>query len=356
MAVTNFFLGANSGDGFQNLFPQLIHDTSLRDLMILKGGPGVGKSTFMKQIGQAMEKTDTPVEYLWCSGDPDSLDGIYMPILGCAVADGTAPHVLEPIYPAAVQRYVDLGRFYDLMAAKEARDQIIGLTEANHRAYTRAYHSLKAARQVELDLETAARRTFDTHRAERRVRGIIARELRKKGEESGKTAYRFLGSITHKGNIWRFDSVDALCPRVYEFSDSYGLASGLFERLHDAATKNGWDTIACLCPEDPKRMEHLLIPGLGLAFVTSKADMKYEGRPCRRVRIDAMTHLENRARMRFEMRMITLLRKDGIAALREAKSFHDKLESAYNPYVDFDGVRALAALETSRLLSWMASR
>ena len=42
-----------------------------------------------------------------------------------------------------------------------------------------------------------------------------------------------------------------------------------------------------------------------------------------------------------------------LEALREAKAAHDALEAVYNPYVDFDGVRALAALEAGRLLSWM---
>ena len=40
------------------------------------------------------------------------------------------------------------------------------------------------------------------------------------------------------------------------------------------------------------------------------------------------------------------------AALAQAKAMHDDLEAIYNPYVDFDGVRALAAIETGRLLSW----
>ena len=38
---------------------------------------------------------------------------------------------------------------------------------------------------------------------------------------------------------------------------------------------------------------------------------------------------------------------------RDAKANHDRLEAVYNPYVDFDGVRALAALEAGRILSWL---
>ena len=149
--VTHFFAGANSGDGFQNLFSEIVDLEDTYDLMVLKGGPGVGKATFMREIGRSMEEAGTPVEYLWCSGDPDSLDGVVLPELRCAVVDGTSPHVVEPRYPAAVDRYVDLGRFYDLTAAKAAAEEVKAHTRAYKAAYIRAYHHLRAARQVELD-------------------------------------------------------------------------------------------------------------------------------------------------------------------------------------------------------------
>ena len=99
--VTNFFAGANSGEGFQNLFPEMVDLEDTYDLMVLKGGPGVGKNTFMREIGRSMEAAGTPVEYLWCSGDPDSLDGVVLPELHCAVVDGTAPHGIAPLgHPA----------------------------------------------------------------------------------------------------------------------------------------------------------------------------------------------------------------------------------------------------------------
>ena len=99
--VTHFFAGANSGDGFQNLFSEIVDLEDTYDLMVLKGGLGVGKNTFMREIGRTMEDAGTPVEYLWCSGDPDSLDGVVLPELRCAVVDGTAPHGTAPLgHPA----------------------------------------------------------------------------------------------------------------------------------------------------------------------------------------------------------------------------------------------------------------
>ncbi len=50
--VTHFFAGANSGDGFQNLFSEIVDLEDTYDLMVLKGGPGVGKNTFMREIGR----------------------------------------------------------------------------------------------------------------------------------------------------------------------------------------------------------------------------------------------------------------------------------------------------------------
>ena len=101
-------------------------------------------------------------------------------------------------------------------------------------------------------------------------------------------------------------------------------------------------------------MEHLLIPGLGLAFVTSRPGMSYGKKPYRRVRLDAMTaETEGKSRLRFQVRIAALLREEAVAALKEAKRNHDALEAVYNPYVDFDGVRALAALEAGRLLSYL---
>ena len=354
--AAHFFLSANSGDGHQSLREQVTGNRTLYDLMILKGGPGGGKSTFLRQVGEAMEAADTPVEYLHCAGDPDSLDGVLLPELDCALLDGTAPHPAEPPYPPAVGRWVDLGRFLDLTAAKAAREEVIRLTGRGDAACIRAFHALKAARQVELDGRAAACRAVDWRRLNRRVEGVIARELRKPGGEPGNAQLRFLGTITHRGYVWRTDTVMALCPRLYELEDSFGLAAPVLRRLAEAAAERGWDAILCLCPEDPSQPEHLLIPGLGLAFVTSRPELRWDGKPYRRLRLDAMARPENKARLRFETRMAHLLRQEAVEALGEAKAAHDELEALCNPYVDFDGVRALAAVESARLLSWLQRR
>ena len=99
---------------------------------------------------------------------------------------------------------------------------------------------------------------------------------------------------------------------------------------------------------------HVLIPGAGVAFVTATARSPYPGEAYRNLRVEAMAELSRaeKAKLRFTGRIEQLLRDEAVAALRRAKSEHDALESAYNPFVDFNGVYALAAEEVKRLLTY----
>lgn len=91
-AQVRFFLGANTPGGFYSLYDQMIDPAAAEDILILKGGPGCGKSSLMRRVGGALENRGLAVEYIQCSGDPDSLDAVIFPALKTAIVDGTAPH------------------------------------------------------------------------------------------------------------------------------------------------------------------------------------------------------------------------------------------------------------------------
>lgn len=353
--TTHFFLGANSGQGFQNLFERFCRDEEHYDLLVLKGGPGAGKSTMMKKIGAAMEARGETVEYLYCSGDPDSLDGVNIPRIKTAVVDGTSPHIIEPRYPAAVDRYVNLGQFYDLSAAKAAREEIIRHSHDCSAAYRRAYHALSAARELEDSASALMQEGLDEHKLVRRAEGVIAREIRGHGT-GAKTQYRFPGSITHQGFLRRFDTIETLCPRIYCLNDSAGLAWRMLTMLYEEANHRQYGTILCPDPEHIERIQHLLIPELGVAFVTV-CGTEYEQDAYRRIHIDEMVsgdYMKHwKGRLKLLHKMAKTLREEGIACLREAKAAHDSLEEVYRPHVDFQGVNELTEQEIKRIESYL---
>ena len=89
---TNYFLGANTASGFVSRFDQLHSDRRIKKLIILKGGPGCGKSTFMKKLRRTAADLGADTESYPCASDPSSLDALLIPAAGLAVVDGTAPH------------------------------------------------------------------------------------------------------------------------------------------------------------------------------------------------------------------------------------------------------------------------
>jgi hypothetical protein len=85
------FPGGNTAYGFYSFYHHLIPDDSNKIFMI-KGGPGVGKASFMKRIGEELRERGLDVEHHHCSSDPRSLDGVALQKEGIALLDGTAPH------------------------------------------------------------------------------------------------------------------------------------------------------------------------------------------------------------------------------------------------------------------------
>ena len=134
--------------------------------------------------------------------------------------------------------------------------------------------------------------------------------------------------------------------RVYQLSDSCGLAHHLLSPILSAALAAGQDVVACPDPMAPDRLAHLILPGLSLAFVTDSPDQPWPHRAHRHLRLDAVADSEqsriNRPRLRFSRKVASALTEEAVAGLAQAKASHDKLESLNNPHVDFDGVYRLA--------------
>lgn len=353
MSQIQYFLGSNSPAGFYSLYSTLSDSPRAEQIYILKGGPGCGKSSFMRRVARHAQAAGQPTEEILCSGDPDSLDGVLLPGLRAVILDGTAPHVIEPRCPGALDRYVDLSRFYDCAALRPLREKLQTASEQYREHYQQAYRCLGAAGELRRNLQEAAGRPEVRRHLEKRAAGIIKREL-KRGGGSGGTEYCFLSALTHRGRVMLWDTVSAQAERVYSLSDSAGLAHDLLTPIFTAARAAGQRVIACRDPLAPHRLAHLLLPDLSLAFVTSAPEAPWPHRAHRHLRLDAMADSEElrarRPQLRFTRKVAAALEEEGVSCLAQAKRTHDELEGLYNPHVDFDGVYAAADRLAAMLL------
>ncbi|MBM6721739.1 hypothetical protein H6C13_01275 [Pseudoflavonifractor phocaeensis] len=254
--------------------------------------------------------------------------------------------MVEPRYPGLVESYVNLGACYDRDGLLTVKDELKGCMKGYKGCYQRAYRCLTAAAQLAEDNRSLLLTQSLEDKLARRAKGILSREMREEGDQAGRSVQRFLSGITWKGPLWNFDTVELLCERVYELSDPWGLAHGILVQLAAGAMASGRDVIVCPSPLCPDRMEHLLIPALSLAFVTTTPANPWPHKPYRRIRIDGMADPEltrrNRARLRFARRVAAALTEEAVDALAQAKGMHDELEQLYNPHVDFPRVYAVA--------------
>ena len=241
---------------------------------------------------------------------------------------------MEPKYPGLVERYVNLGDCYDRAGLQPLRQELMGCMKGYKACYQRAYRCLTAAAQIGEDLRSLLLTPALEAKMAKRARGILSRD-----GEAGRAVQRFLGGVTWKGVLCQFETVDALCKRVYELADTYGLAHSMLTHLAAGALASGHDVIVCPSPLFPDRMEHLLIPSLSLAFVSASPSLPYPKRPYRRIK----------ARLKFSRKVSAALVEEAVDSLAQAKAMHDELEGLYNPHVDFDRVYQTAQAITDEL-------
>lgn len=279
----HYFPGNNTPLGFFSYYKYILGQREANKIICIKGGPGTGKSTFMRRIGETFSRQGEDVDFLHCSADENSLDGVVLHNRKVAVIDGTSPHMTDPITPGAVDRIVNLGEFWNEEGIAANKAEIIDLNEACSKWYRIAYNYLSAAKCVYRSLEEIYNGAAESNEIYRVVGDIVAREYQDHeiSLRPGRVKKFFASGITANGTIHYLDSLLSGVPgmgaerrgrlkRIYLISAPVGFSNRSFmEILAEGAVYRGLDieTYYCaMCPEE--KIEHLIVPSLGLAFVT----------------------------------------------------------------------------------------
>lgn len=345
----SYFLGANAADGFVSLYDGFCRGEG-DYLRIVKGGPGTGKSGFMRAIGREAARRAMDVEYVRCSGDPASLDGVYLPALGLGWCDGTAPHAAEPGIFGVNSDYVNLGQFCRTPLSSADRERARALTAAYKQKYGRAYALLAAAESAERAFFPQESGAKEAARAGAALCELVARLP---AGEKPRLRRRFCGAVSCEGIVEDRSCLE-LCKLVYLCEDGCGLAAGALHEACEAALSRGHDAVLCLSPFDGRTPDALILSDVSAAFVRAKPQSAYEN--VRRIPLDRLWG--DMAAVKERRRAVRAARREGARyvhagceTLREAKALHDELEAVYRPYMDFAALDALTAKEIARVFS-----
>ena len=338
------FLGANTPQGFVSFFDELYNPYENCRPYIIKGGPGTGKSTLMKKVLAECENRGLDTEKIYCSSDPDSLDGIIVPDLGISIADGTSPHLLEPKFPGACENIINTGEFWDKDKLRAKADEIRTLTLENSIHHRRSVKYLSAVGSIAEENNRIGARYTDMDKIENFALRFSMRELpRKKNSRPGNRKKRFISALTPKGEVFLDRGIKALASRIIAIDDEYtAVSSILADRIGEIAIRNGYDVIFCYCPLKPRMTcEHIIIPEKNLALITARSPHKTN------IEADRVIHSrrflyeginEHMSYLRFNRRLMRELTAEAVNALKDAKSTHDKLERIYVEAMDFSAL------------------
>ena len=329
---TKFFLGANSNIDFVSYFGQLHGQNSSMQLLILKGGPGSGKSSLMKRIADFAEKKAHRLEIIPCASDPSSLDAVIDYTANFAVMDGTSPHTEDPTLPGVYHHILYTGDLWDCSKLYDKREDISKLSAQISDCHKGAGSYIKAASSL-LGENMRYAEKFICREKAAKVINQIAEKInsgKKGGEEK-----RLLSALT-VGELKVFSKTPhSLSDTIYVINDTWGAAADfILKGIYTLARLKEEPLIYCPCSLMPKKCDHLIFPESRISVLTGNNHLKFEGGET----INGDKFYDEMPLVKdMEMRLASAekLLPRACNLIKKAKKLHDDLEAYYVGAMDF---------------------
>ena len=344
--VFDTFTAANTANGFFSYFDELVNDRNLNRVYLIKGGPGSGKSTFMKKCAKHFESKGYSIERIRCSSDPDSLDGIKVFKKGIVIIDATSPHSYDMKYPGAVHSLIDLSKFWDESILSKSRQTVIELFDEISSGYKKVYDLLSAAGSTEQWRAGMIADKVDQDKIRGCIKKIITQNAVTAVSHKPKITNRMLSAIGKDGVFTLSKTTDTLCNEYIIFEDSCDIAHILLSKAAYHFNKMGYDTILIHSPLMPlSRLEQVIIPQLKIGLISAKHLFSPETDESKTIKkintktfIDKAFYSENKNKLGFTKKLSKELILKAANEISQIKAKHDTLEKHYISAMDFDAL------------------
>ena len=322
MLTKNYFASANGYGGFKSYFGEIFKSESFEHIYILKGGPGTGKSSLMKQVAALAYDRGLDHDKIYCSSDPTSLDGVIIHTErgDYSIIDGTAPHERDAILPGVIDTLVNIGENLDEKLLRERRDEILTLNAQKKASYKSAYTMLKATGEISRRIKDALTASFSYSKAYELADALV-RDTN--AESVSKTSIALMSSFGKNGRH-KIDGYHC-AKKIVSLRGSYGE-----EKLFLSALYNKYRQICSTVSFDPLDEEVDAVQ-IGDVLLTSTDDFTCEAIDLSET-VNGVLDVDIE---RLEEAKKNLL-KEAEAYFAEASRSHFELEKIYSRAMDFE--------------------
>ncbi|GAB6179695.1 PRK06851 family protein [Desulfotomaculum defluvii] len=367
--IKKVFPGGNTSQGFYSYYHYMIAPNATR-IFCIKGGPGVGKSTFMKYISEKMVDLGYDVEQHCCSSDNNSLDGVVIPAIGVALLDGTAPHVVDPKNPGAVDEIIHLGDYWNEDKLRQNKELILKANARVGRLFKIAYNQLNEAKAIKAELDSYYAEAMNMggvnsiiHNIAESILGDIIRDHKLQFEKEADDRHLFATAFTPKGQAHFLETIlDGVTKLYFITGEASAIGSHVIGTIAQAMHIHGLNTEVYHCAFEPTAVDLVVIPNLKLAILKEipGIDIKLQGVPgLDKVIIkDLNQFLDQSVLAVYEEEIKSARDRFGLAIQRAtsyiaaAKAEHDVMEEYYIPAMDFNAINAKRELILKRILKY----
>lgn len=351
--IRKIFPGANTSNGFYSYFDYIIPEDAKR-IFCLKGGPGVGKSSLMKKIARDFSDRGYDVEIFPCSSDPGSLDAVLIKKLKVVLLDGTAPHVVDPKIPGAVDEIVNFGDFWNVDNLEKNKMEISQCNKNISACFKRAFKYLKAAEPIFYDIEVKHSDAMDFGKLNKFTDDFIEELFKnvESKEELSVARHLFGTAITPIGHIDYGDSLLQDAEKVYYLDGKIGYGKTTFlKRVYDKAVQKGLKVEVFHYPLIPEKIESIMITDLGIAITTSSL---FENKNTINLEdfIDNEKISSYKEELEVDEKILDEMINYAISNLKKAKLNHDIIESYYIPNMNFEKADELKEELVERIIKY----
>lgn len=335
-----FFAASNGRYGFVNYFDKIFSPDELDTIYIIKGGPGTGKSTFIKKLGEYAESLGCRADYYLCSSDPDSFDGVIFDHCGkkIAVIDGTSPHVTDAKYPAACEKILNFTESLSEEILRQRKTEIADESARMKECYRRAYAFFDIAGRAH-DLRLGAcERAYKRDKAE----AFIQRFFRGFRSGAGNSASAEQCAVCHKGRV-RLQTLANEASTIYFLSEHYGAEQFFLAHIYEYAKAHRIPAVVSHSAVFANCVDSVFFYDAAvLVAVLAEGDERECLGASKKINTarfaDAEMIKAEREFIRGAFKLEEAAVQRGIVQMSLAKKHHDALERIYGSAADFDGI------------------
>ena len=272
-----------------------------------------------------------------CSSDPQSLDAVIFCDKKIMIADGTAPHVLEPKYAGVCERIVNFFDILDNEMLYKNRGQILDIYKENSEFHKRAKMHIGCAGAFLRSRFDASLSQVDNDKCRKFVSSVAKKYLKKKGE-SQKIYNTYLEAVTPDGWVCFSNTPNAFCENIITIEDDFGaVADTIIRQLLNILKADNHTVFACYNPILPDVLRGIIVPECNFAIVCTDF-LSSSFKPTKKVhfrRFYKDVDILNSEQMKFCKKSAKLMISNAENELRGAKLSHDRLEKFYISAADF---------------------